>query len=515
MLKSLSSLRRDVKAWSERTFKERELILRSDGRVHYFRLSERMQKAAVAALVLLSFVPLLAGLASYLQSRELAANNEALQIYRQAYVAVLGEAKSYHEEFARRLGEGNPEQDLAVLDRALHARQALRERLRVVESLNQKLATPDEEAIAITAELHRLLDLYDGEEQDTVEAAGRLDYQLQVAQMEIQKLNGTKQDLESELADKVQHIANTEAQIEELTGQRARLTDEVKGLEDRIVVEAAEEAELKNILTATRKTLEQTNQQLAEVQEQRSWLSKTLVKTEIQLAELGKSQERVVNRLNRRTADSIDAIEQVLAMTGLDVDAVLGNAKASQEEQTVDQGGPFIPNEPLTHRDPALALQASVTHLDSKLDHWENLQDLVRSLPFAAPLEQYRVTSNYGLRIDPVNKKKSSHYGVDLGAPMRSEIYSPAPGRVVFAGWKGHYGRLIEIDHGNGVRTRYGHLKKISVKVGQNVGHREAIGLLGSSGRSTGPHLHYEISVKGKTYNPLSFLEAGLYFYKS
>jgi murein DD-endopeptidase MepM/ murein hydrolase activator NlpD len=91
---------------------------------------------------------------------------------------------------------------------------------------------------------------------------------------------------------------------------------------------------------------------------------------------------------------------------------------------------------------------------------------------------------------------------------------APAPGTVIYAGWMRDYGRIIEIDHGLGIRTRYAHLKSISVKVGQTVEFRQQIGKLGNSGRSTGPHLHYEVQVNGKPFDPMNFMEAGKYVFK-
>ena len=105
-------------------------------------------------------------------------------------------------------------------------------------------------------------------------------------------------------------------------------------------------------------------------------------------------------------------------------------------------------------------------------------------LPLVAPVDQYRLTSTFGPRRDPVNGRMARHFGLDMADPMGTPILAPAPGKVVFAGFSGYYGRLIEIDHGFGVRTRYGHLKAIKVVKGQTVRFREIIGLLGSSGRS-------------------------------
>ena len=94
-------------------------------------------------------------------------------------------------------------------------------------------------------------------------------------------------------------------------------------------------------------------------------------------------------------------------------------------------------------------------------------------------------------------------------------LLSTAPGKVVVAGWKGRYGRLVEVDHGYGIRTRYAHLQKIEVKRGEYVYHRNTIGLLGSSGRSTGAHVHYEVLVNRRPRDPLKFLEAGMHLFKN
>ena len=106
------------------------------------------------------------------------------------------------------------------------------------------------------------------------------------------------------------------------------------------------------------------------------------------------------------------------------------------------------------------------------------------------------------------------HYGLDLAGWRKAPVYSTAPGTVVFSGRKGRYGKMVEIDHGNGILTRYGHLFKTHVRKGQKLGHRHKIGLLGSTGRSTGPHVHYEILFNGKQLDPLKFIKAGRHVFK-
>jgi murein DD-endopeptidase MepM/ murein hydrolase activator NlpD len=184
-------------------------------------------------------------------------------------------------------------------------------------------------------------------------------------------------------------------------------------------------------------------------------------------------------------------LERLLASTGLDIDRLLG-ALPSQAAQ----GGPYI----------ALG-DARAPQIDQKRE--EELKKLAKMLPLNAPLPQYQFESPFGARIDPINHRTAFHPGLDLAAPYKSPVYSTAPGRVVFTGERDSYGRMVEIDHGHGIVTRYAHLHKILVARGQQVGGHTPIGELGSTGRSTGPHVHYEVLVEGTPLDPAKFMEAG------
>src|SRR5208282_6171530 len=107
---------------------------------------------------------------------------------------------------------------------------------------------------------------------------------------------------------------------------------------------------------------------------------------------------------------------------------------------------------------------------------------------------------------DPFNRRPSFHTGLDLSAPYMSPIYATAPGIVTYAGYRGGYGRVVEIDHGNGISTIYGHMYRYMVSVGQRVAQHAQIGSLGSTGRSSGPHVHYEILVNGEPQDPERFI---------
>jgi murein DD-endopeptidase MepM/ murein hydrolase activator NlpD len=120
------------------------------------------------------------------------------------------------------------------------------------------------------------------------------------------------------------------------------------------------------------------------------------------------------------------------------------------------------------------------------------------------------MNSPFGARMDPFLRGPAIHTGIDLRGHKGDPVRVTAAGKVVTASWQGGYGNMIEVDHGNGLSTRYGHLSAIDVKVGQHVAPGQTIGRIGSTGRSTGPHLHYETRVDDVAVNPQKFLRAGV-----
>jgi murein DD-endopeptidase MepM/ murein hydrolase activator NlpD len=120
------------------------------------------------------------------------------------------------------------------------------------------------------------------------------------------------------------------------------------------------------------------------------------------------------------------------------------------------------------------------------------------------------MSSPFGMRMDPFLGGPAIHTGIDLRGDTGDPVRVTANGRVTRAGWAGGYGNMVEVDHGNGLSTRYGHMSKIEVKVGDRVKIGQTIGRIGSTGRSTGPHLHYETRIDDKPVNPQKFLRAGL-----
>ncbi|CDX26045.1 Peptidase M23 [Mesorhizobium plurifarium] len=189
-----------------------------------------------------------------------------------------------------------------------------------------------------------------------------------------------------------------------------------------------------------------------------------------------------------------DGIVQALEAAGLPVDS---------EFDKGDVGGPLVP------LDPSMAFDSKVKELDEALDALDQVKKEARKLPLANPAPGHTVTSPFGVRTDPILGSAALHTGMDFRAPIGMPAKVTAAGTVTRAGWAGGYGRMVEVDHGNGFATRYGHLSEIDVTVGQKLAAGEIIGKTGSSGRSTGPHLHYEVRHDGEAVDPLRFLTVG------
>ena len=182
-------------------------------------------------------------------------------------------------------------------------------------------------------------------------------------------------------------------------------------------------------------------------------------------------------------------IERVLASAGVDVKHMFAQLGVNRGE-----GGPFIPSS---------AGQSAATISPEKL---AALRTLIKALPVTAPLESYELGSPFGVRGDPINGHSAYHTGIDLRAPYMTPVYATAAGVVTYSGYRDDYGKVVEIDHGNGISSRYAHLHRQTVSVGQRVAGHSQIGFLGSSGRATGPHVHYEVLVNGEPQDPEKFL---------
>ncbi|MGC4251902.1 MAG: M23 family metallopeptidase [Sphingobium sp.] len=146
------------------------------------------------------------------------------------------------------------------------------------------------------------------------------------------------------------------------------------------------------------------------------------------------------------------------------------------------------------------------SNLFASLERMDGNAKSTAYIPSGRPVEKLTLTSNFGVRSDPFNNHARMHKGIDIPGPVGTPIYATADGIVSRSGWASGYGNLVQISHGHGMETRYGHMSKLLVPANSYVRRGQVIGLMGSTGRSTGSHLHYEVRVDGQAVNPVPFV---------
>ncbi len=214
---------------------------------------------------------------------------------------------------------------------------------------------------------------------------------------------------------------------------------------------------------------------------------------------------KVDNDLHAMEREQFDRIELLIANAyrkAEAIDTIVERTGLPSDLMDDGVGGPFIPAADSN-------FDTSLSGLEIALDHLNTVSSQVRALPLANPVPDQPVSSNFGNRRDPFLKRVAFHSGMDFKTPYGFPVKATASGTVTSTGRRGGYGKMIEVDHGNGIVTRYAHLSRIHVNVGQKVEAGSIIGSAGSTGRSTGTHLHYEVRVNDKPLNPKPLLKAG------
>jgi murein DD-endopeptidase MepM/ murein hydrolase activator NlpD len=305
---------------------------------------------------------------------------------------------------------------------------------------------------------------------------------------------------ERALADKQAAIVRTET-------ANAGLRAEVASLRDKLALAARDRRRASADLDRALSDRDRLRARIADLEQKQSQLD-FAVRTTV-LIETGPSQsaadparpEILISDAppepedqSRSVADfarqAVAEVRRLLASTGLNVDRLF--PQLAQDRGGL--GGPFVVP---PKADPPDAMTP---------DKMEELRSLMKSLPLSVPLDHYQLESRFGPRHDPFNHRSSYHTGIDLSAPYMSPVHATAAGIVTYAGYRSDYGKVVEIDHGNGIATLYAHLHRYIVSVGQRVAEHEQVGFLGSSGRSSGPHVHYEVRVNDEPQDPEKFI---------
>lgn len=219
---------------------------------------------------------------------------------------------------------------------------------------------------------------------------------------------------------------------------------------------------------------------------------------------------------HRQQVDAIDGLSIELGALMGSYARILEQTPLASEEfglfpPNAGVGGPIVPSSDVPT---VMGFEHQVSELVALSEQVRAVQELLQCTPLQSPVDYYNLTSKFGDRKDPFTKRLAMHEGIDLGAWPGTPVRTTAPGVVRHAGNKGGYGLLVVVDHGCGLQTLYGHLKRISVTEGQQVTHRDVLGIVGSTGRSTGPHVHYEVRIHDKPVDPYRFIEAGRHVFK-
>ena len=225
----------------------------------------------------------------------------------------------------------------------------------------------------------------------------------------------------------------------------------------------------------------------------------------LEIALMKEDNDQIFRQLEEAVTISVAPLDKMFREAGLPTDRILDQIRRGYS----GQGGPLTP---LSFSSRGEEPTEDMERANRVLGHMDTLnlyRIAAEKAPFALPVKQaFRFTSDYGFRRDPKTGGRRMHKGVDFAASLGTDLHATADGVVTEAGWSSGYGRLIKIQHEFGIETRYAHLSKIRVKVGQRVSRGDHIGDMGASGRVTGVHLHYEVRVGGKAVNPMIFIKA-------
>lgn len=221
---------------------------------------------------------------------------------------------------------------------------------------------------------------------------------------------------------------------------------------------------------------------------------------ELDLRLMEERNDEIFRQLEEAMMVSVEPLDNMFRAAGLNTDTLLDQVRRGYS----GTGGPLTPLQFSTNGGEADPDTARANELLSSMDRINLYRIAAERAPFSMPVrDNFRFTSGYGMRWGRM------HYGTDFAGPVGTPIYATADGVITHAGWSSGYGRLVKIQHEFGIETRYGHLNAIRVQEGQRVSRGDRIGDMGNSGRSTGPHLHYEVRVGGEAINPMIYIRAG------
>jgi len=314
-------------------------------------------------------------------------------------------------------------------------------------------------------------------------------------------------ELDTEISLMREKLAQAVAERTESEDANALLLSDLQSVTGALDGRDAIKNDLSDTLETIAAALGETSQERDTHSELVTDLSSQVAALELRLKVNETRQDRMFSELEDAVTVSLAPLEELLRVTGLDVDKLLVKVRNNYS----GEGGPFLPV--------TMAGKQIEGDIETTSDRFDNLmvgldrvnlmQIAASKIPFTMPVRSaHRFTSGFGVRRDPKNGRARMHKGLDFAAPRGTPILATGDGTVIHSGRMSGYGKTVKIRHAFGFETLYAHLNSIDVKVGDRVSRNDKIGGMGTTGRSTGVHLHYEIRIGGKAVNPMSYIKA-------
>jgi murein DD-endopeptidase MepM/ murein hydrolase activator NlpD len=532
----------------DRMYPERQFYYRSQGVVRFITLGKHAQIGATgAALAVLGWLSF-ATIQVVLRNEIIESKNDRIREVTAAYdqlaqrsmesekrfLAITGQVEAQHRQLVALIDyRSRLERDVQELHGALSRAVGDRDQARAdVDLLRRRITAVEQEMAAATvnaAGLARTLDeaRFQADALTQARAATTTENRTlatQLAQLTV-ALRGavTEGDIaRTALADTQNRLTKTARERDAAVVRGAELDRQVADLNARNAATTGRTTELLREMGRAEDQTAKIATERDEAQRSRDFMTRLVDELQFRLAGLKDSQIDLVERLRVRADENVAMAETIIRQTGLNLEQLLTNAPGAERpfaaggSNGTAMGGPYVPlafaGRPHDVQD---AFFQAVMGVEMQLDRWNAMEQLLAALPLTPPADSYNLSSGFGNRIDPFTRKPAFHEGMDFAGPLNTPIKAPAPGVVTRVGYWGSYGLMVEIDHGFGITTRYGHLSKAPVKKGQRVAFRQDIGTMGRSGRTTGPHLHYEVLFDGEPMDPANFLKAGRNVFKA
>ena len=297
---------------------------------------------------------------------------------------------------------------------------------------------------------------------------------------------------EGQMQDEL-NISRYKQQAQVVEEKIRKIADEQEWLKPE---ELEEKTTLRDALLQRDRAVSERNELLAKTEHLEENI-KSLEETEMEiLNRVGKLSEKEMTKIK----EAVSTINKSIKKQNKYFNPLANSKKDSA-------GGAYVPDVPVVNN---ARLNQKLQEVFAQIDDVSYYREVMKSVPIGKPVWSYWLSSSFGHRSDPFNKKSATHKGVDLASNKGNKVKTMAKGKVTRSSWNGGYGNMVEIDHGNGFKTKYAHLNKAYVKKGAYVNPGDTIGEVGSTGRSTGPHLHYEILYNGTPVDPMAFIKAQL-----